>query len=79
MDSLQDILGKKNFTPPDEVDAVKDYILRRYGSKSRVKLERGALIVNVPGSALAATLHLERQKIIDNCHVKNKLVIRSGL
>lgn len=78
MDSLQDILGKKDFTPPDEVGAVKDYIMRRYGSKSRVKLERGALIVSVPGSALAATLHLERQQIIANCNVKNKLVIRSG-
>jgi hypothetical protein len=26
MDSLQDILGQKNFTPPDEIAVIKDYI-----------------------------------------------------
>lgn len=78
MDSLQEILGRRDYTPPDEVEAVKDYVLRRYKSKSYVKLQRGALIVSVPSSALAATLQLERQKLIDSCNIKQKLVIRGG-
>jgi hypothetical protein len=35
MDSLQDIMGNKNFTPPDEINVIKDYIKRRYNSPSR--------------------------------------------
>jgi hypothetical protein len=78
MDSLQEIMGKKNFTPPDEMAAVKDYIKRRYNSFSRVKLERDVLIVSVPSAALAATLHLEKNKIIRSCSVTKKLVFRTG-
>ena len=78
MDSLQDILGKKDFTPPDEIAAVKEYIERRYKSPSRVRVERDALIVRVPSSALAATLQLEQQMLIDSCRISKKLIIRNG-
>ena len=78
MDSLQDILSKRDFTPPDELVAVKEFISRRYNSKSTVRVERDALIVRVPSSALAATLQLEQQRMIEACHIKRKLVIRTG-
>ena len=78
MDSLQDILSKKQFAPPDEMAQLKEYIKRRYNRPCSVKLERGALILSVRGSALAATLQLERERIIEACDLKQKLVIRSG-
>lgn len=78
MDSLQDIMGKKSFTPPDELAAVKDFILRRYKSPSRVRVERDVLIVRVPSGALAATLQLEQRTLIDACKITRKLVIRTG-
>lgn len=78
MDSLQDILGQKSFTPPDEVLAVKAYIRRKYQSESRIKLDHDAMIVYVPNAGLASTLQLERNKIIVECKLKNKLVIRLG-
>jgi len=78
MNSLQDILGKKDFTPPDEIALVKDFIERRYKSVSSVRVERNALIVRVPSSALAATLQLEQRALIDACRIKKKLIIRNG-
>jgi hypothetical protein len=72
------ILGKKNFTPPDEISVIKDYIKRRYDSKSRVKIEKSAVIVSVPSSTLAATIYLERQALIEHCQVKLRLVVRTG-
>jgi hypothetical protein len=78
MDSLQDILGQKNFTPPDEIAVIKDYIKRRYDSPSRVKIEKSTIIVSVPSSALAATIYLERQTLIEHCNLKQRLVVRSG-
>ena len=78
MDSLQDILGKKDFRPPDEVAAVKEFIQRRYKSPSRVRVERDVLIVRVPSSALAATLQLEQRTLIDACGITRRLIIRTG-
>ena len=78
MDSLQDILGKKDFTPPDEIASVKEYILRRYKSPSRVRVEHEVIIVRVPSSALAATLQLEQRRLIEACNLKKKLIIRTG-
>ena len=78
MESLQDILGKKDFTPPDEIVLIKEFIQRRYKSSSRVRVERDVLIVQVPSSALAATLHLEQRRLIEACNLKKRLVIRTG-
>jgi hypothetical protein len=44
MDSLQDILGKRDFTPPDEIASVKEFILRRYKSPSTLQLEQRRMI-----------------------------------
>ena len=78
MQSLQDILGKKDFTPPDEIASVKEFIQRRYHSPSRVRVERDVLIVRVPSSALAATLQLEQRTMIETCRITRKLIIRNG-
>lgn len=75
---MQDILGKRDFTPPDEIASVKEYIQRRYKSSSRVRVERGVIIVRVPSSALAATLQLEQNRLIEACNLNKKLVIRNG-
>jgi hypothetical protein len=40
MDSLQEILGKRDFTPPDEMAAIREYISRRYKANSYVKIQR---------------------------------------
>lgn len=78
MDSLQDILGKKDFTPPDEITSVKEFITRRYNSPSQVRVERDVLIVRLPSSALAATLQLEQNRMIEACRITKKLIIRYG-
>jgi hypothetical protein len=78
MDSLQEIMSKKDFTPPDEIAAVKEFIERRYHSSSRVRVERDVLIVRVPSSALAPTLQLEQRTMIEACRITRKLIIRNG-
>lgn len=78
MDSVGEILGQRDFTPPDELAVVKDYVRRHYKSPCTVKLERNALILSVRSSALAATLFLERQQLIEKCGLKHRLVIRTN-
>lgn len=78
VDSLQDILGQKSFTPPDEMSALKDYVKRNYGRSCRVKIDKQVIVLSVPSSALAATLQMEKPKIIQTCGLKSQLVIRIG-
>ena len=79
MDSLQKILGSRKIAQaPDEIKQVKDYVQCHYNSPCKVKIQRGALIVSVPNSGLAATLQLERQLMIDKLKITEKLVIRTG-
>jgi hypothetical protein len=78
MESLQDILGSRDFSPPDELTAVKEYIKRRYNSDCSVQLQRDALLLRVPNSSLASTVRLEQNKLIEACNLKHKLVIRYG-
>lgn len=80
MDSIGDVLGQKKFAPPDEIALIKDYVKRRYNSPCAVKLQGGNLVILVRNSALAGTLHLERQRLIDAVGIKDKkLIIRTGM
>jgi hypothetical protein len=78
MDSLQDILGSKKFTKPNEMKAISEYIKRRYDSVCRIKIDKNAIIVSVPSATLAATIYLERQTLIEHCGLKQRLVVRTG-
>ncbi len=78
MDSLQSILADKNFTPPDELAAVKDYVKRIYDSPCSVWVKGDSLILSVRNSALSGTIFLERGKLIRACNLNKKLVIRVG-
>lgn len=78
MESIADILSKKDFKPPDELAVVREYVRRHYKSPCQVKLERNALILSVKSSGLAATLFLERQQLIDACGLTHRLVIKSS-
>ena len=79
MDSLQKILGSRKIAQaPDEIKQIQDYVLRRYKSPCKIKVQRGALIISVPNSGLAATMQLERQLLIDRLKITDKLVIRTG-
>lgn len=71
-------MGRKNFTPPDEVEAIKHYIKRRYDSPCKIKIERDTITLSLPGSALAATVQMERQQLIEKCNLEKKLFIRYG-
>ncbi len=80
VDSLQKILNSQKIAKaPDEIGRIQDYIRHKYKSSCKVKSQRGALIVYVPNSALAATMHLEQNALIKACELGNfKLVIRTG-
>lgn len=75
---MQNILGQKRFSEPDEMGVIKEYIKRRYNSGCRVKIENDTVVLGLPSSALAATVQLEKNSLIKGCGLKKRLIIRVG-
>lgn len=78
LESLQEILARKNFSPSDEAKLIKDYVQRRYQSKCSVMINKSGITVIVASSSLAGSLQMEKPKLIKACGLKGKLFIRTG-
>ena len=78
MESLQDIIGSRDFTPPTEIEMIQNYIKRRYKSACRVQVRKNDIVIGVRNSALAGTLRMEQQRLIEECKLTKKLIIRIG-
>lgn len=71
-------MGSKDFSPPDEIERIKDYVLRRYKAKCRVQVRKHDIVIGVRSSALAGTLRMEQQRLIEECQLNKKLIFRIG-
>ena len=79
MESLGSILGSRQFNAPNELSVIKDYIYKKYKASCVVKIQQNTVVLSLPNSALAATIQLERQKLIKACNLTGKkLSIRTG-
>lgn len=78
MDSVQELLGRFARQEPDEVTAIRRYIVETFESPVRIALHEKTLIITVESAALANTLRfrtLELQKI---AKTSKRLVFRIG-
>lgn len=82
MDSLNDILGRKDFDEPAESLAIKKYVQDRYDEAVAVTVRENEIIIAAPSAALANTLRMQVLTInraINNTGKFNKrLVFRIG-
>lgn len=77
-DSISDILGKKDFKEPPEIQAVKQFVSDKFGEIPSVKLTDSAIIIGVSSSALAGALRPEIHKLAEQLNTKKRLVLRIG-
>ena len=78
MDSLQELLGRYSPKEPDEIAAVKRYILDEFGAKSSVGLHGETLVITVSSASLANALRLRVTSIQKIAKTKNKIMFRIG-
>ena len=78
MDSLQNILGSRDFSPPTEIELIREYVERRYKAKCHIQLQRNSVILSVKSASLASTLRLDQQRIIEACKLTKRLIVRIG-
>lgn len=78
MDSLHEILGRKDFDEPPEALAIKKYVRDEFDEAVAVTVREREIIIAAPNAALASTLRmrvLQLQRLIGE---KKRLVFRIG-
>lgn len=74
MDSLLNILNKKDFSPPDEIQLIKDYIYKEYRVEVTVAIRNNDIIIDTPSAALANTLRLRSPDLKAVANTTKRLV-----
>jgi hypothetical protein len=78
MDSLSDLLGRKDLPSGDDVAAIKSYIADTYATQCGVEHRGNSIIISVPSAALAQTLRMELHTIRQRYNIEKRLAIRIG-
>ncbi|MBX6334390.1 hypothetical protein IRY61_03570 [Candidatus Saccharibacteria bacterium] len=78
MESVAEILGRYSPEEPDEIGAIKRYILQEFGVKARVGLHGETLVVTVHSAALANALRLKILALQKAANTKRKIMFRIG-
>ena len=76
MDSLFDILGKKDFDEPPEMASIKKYVREKFQQAVGVQVRDRDIVIIVPNAALANTLRLCGPDIKRTCRIDKRLTFR---
>lgn len=78
MESLAEVLGRYNPQEPDEIGAVKRYVLKEFGVEPSVGLHGETLVITVSSAALANALRLRIVSLQKAANTKRKIMFRIG-
>jgi len=78
MDSLKDVLSKKNLDEPTEITALKQYCQEFYQFEPKITIAKDLLWLTVPNGILATELRMRQPEIITRCGITKKLRIVIG-
>ncbi len=78
MDSLGDVVQRKNIQEPPQVAALKKYVQDNHNATITVKIAPKYYLITAPGASLAGTLRLETAQIVEECSLDKRLVIHVG-
>ncbi|HSW37607.1 MAG TPA: hypothetical protein VLG37_04550 [Candidatus Saccharimonadales bacterium] len=78
MDSLNDILGRKDFDLPPEIVAIKKYIRDEFQEEVEVMVRERDIVVACNSAALAGTLRMRGPILKKLAATDKRLVFRIG-
>jgi hypothetical protein len=78
MESITDLLKAKKPSEPPQLQAMKDYAFKHHNIVVKCSVTQFGYQLTVPNASLASTLHMETPKIIQECNLDKKLLIRIG-
>lgn len=78
MDNIRDILSRKDFDMPAEMQAIKEYVRRHYDAEVEITMQPRNIVVKASSSALIATLRLNAPALQAAAKTEKRLVFRVG-
>lgn len=78
MDSLFNILSRKDFDEPPEMASIKKYVRDEFKVDVGVQVRDRDIIIKVPNAALATTLRLRGPEIKRRCQLTKRLTFQIG-
>ena len=78
MDSLLDILSNKDFSVPDEVAAIKTYVVNNYKQDVSVSINKSEITISSRSAGLISTLRLNIPAIAEAASTTKKIRFRVG-
>lgn len=78
MDSLNDILGRRDFDEPAATRTIKQYVQEKFQEAVAVTEREREIIIATPSAALAGTLRMRMAELQDLLETDKRLVFRIG-
>lgn len=78
MQGIGDILSRKDFDIPPEVEAIKTYIRRHYDAEVTVTVQQRGFIVSARSAGLIGTLRLNLAKLQKAADTDKPITLRIG-
>lgn len=78
MDTIKDLLIRRDSSEPEEIRIIKTYVQKRYRSKVSVTMQTRQIVIGVDSAALAGTLRMQLHELQKLCHTDKRLIIRIG-
>lgn len=78
MQSLFDILGKKDYDMPPEVAEIKAYVMRHFKKDVGITMQTNTILITAGSAAFAGSLRPHLHKLQKQLKTDKKLVIRIG-
>lgn len=78
MDSLFNILSKKDFDEPPEMASIKKYVMDEFKIEVSVLVRDKDIIIKVPNASMATTLRLRGPEIKRRCQLDKRLTFQIG-
>jgi len=78
MDSLNDILSRKDFEEPPEMAAIKKFVQDNYQETVEVTIRERDILIATPSAALANTLRLKTRELQSAARTDKRLTFRIG-
>ena len=76
MDSLNSILGRKDFDEPSEIKSIKKYVQDEFQTDVSILVRDKDIVITVPSASLANMLRLRSVEIKRRCRLDKKLTFR---
>ena len=78
MQSLQDIIGNKDFDRPPEIEVIKTFVRKNFSSDVSVRLQPNNITIIVSSASLAGALRQVLHKLKKELDTDKKIFIRIG-